>query len=606
MRFHKTAHLRFTSAFTLVEILIAMSLIAVFITAPVLAYANYNRTQRDIKRRSDIDQLQQALTQYKATKEAFPPTDSLEELVESGYLPKMPEDPTNGEFNNGAQYQYSYESDGLSYTLSALLENKDRGAQNNQVSYYVVSDKSSGTIVNRSPADGPPREMGGFINTPIPTNALLPSKTGTPPHSPTKTRTPSPSSPPPPFVRVIGGPGEDTGGAGVQTSDGGYILTGTTSSSGAGQTDILVVKLSSNGTVEWSNTYGSTNAEEGVDIIETSDGGYLVVGTTRSYGTVDRNGYLVKLATDGSITWTRIYDGGTWSTINDVKEASGGYVITGSVNSGIGYIAKFSTDGTLSWSRAYIESDGFYAIQVLPNGSLIAAGYTQTGNQDSLLLLTDSTGDSTWAKTYDLNGLHDVFNDVIPVSNGYLAVGRTEEPGKGTDGYIVATNNSGDILWSKTGGGANDDELTSVVELSDGSFIAGGYANAQGLNGVDSWVIKIASNRDITWSKYMNTDISDASARRMKVSKLGVGTAKGNGVFFVSSANVSNHQVLALRVDSTGTISNCTDFANLAITDSEYDSSADPFETALANNGTVSSAISVVGTFAPTTTNACN
>lgn len=112
------------NAFSLIEIIIAIAIIAIFITLPVLAYSNYAKNSRDEKRKGDVLKVAQALEQYKAERGTYPI--NLEELVSQGYLPELPIDPKNEQDADGDSgtlaYGYDYNSDGVTYSLSAILE----------------------------------------------------------------------------------------------------------------------------------------------------------------------------------------------------------------------------------------------------------------------------------------------------------------------------------------------------------------------------------------------------------------------------------------------------------------------------------------------------
>jgi prepilin-type N-terminal cleavage/methylation domain-containing protein len=183
-----------TSGFTIVEIMIALAIVAIFVTMPILAYSNYARSQRDIKRKSDINQIQQVLEQYKASTGTYPTTDNFDTvLVTNGYLPELPKDPTEGKTVSGTDLLYTYEylsEDGSSYQISTLLENKDKTAGTNEVSYYVATPAGPG-IVSTPPGD----ESGAGAPTRIPvaTNTGIPTLTAVPPsvtRVPTATATP--------------------------------------------------------------------------------------------------------------------------------------------------------------------------------------------------------------------------------------------------------------------------------------------------------------------------------------------------------------------------------------------------------------------------------
>lgn len=198
-----------SKAFTIVEILIAISIVAIFITMPVLAYSNYSRSQRDIKRKSDINQIQQALTQYKSATGAYPDEATWDtDLINAGYLPKLPVDPADGRTvpNSDLQFQYDYNSDGVQYELTAVLENTDKSADPGEVSIYRASSSGGASVDNIDPTtevvDGRlPTRPPLVGNSPIPSLTTAPSVTAKPP---TGTRTPTPTiTPTPEFTAQV-------------------------------------------------------------------------------------------------------------------------------------------------------------------------------------------------------------------------------------------------------------------------------------------------------------------------------------------------------------------------------------------------------------------
>ena len=176
--------------FTLIEIIIAMTLIAIFVTLPVLAYANFSKSSRDTQRRNDINKVQAALEQYKAQNSHYPDNDTWEEdLVNGGYIPEIPQDPKDGQSTGDDsaltyQYTYSVSEDSASYQLAALLELTPAGnglsspPPPGEGDFYVATP--AGTKHVRLPGD----ESGKF---PEPTQMALPT-------SPISTRTPTPTN----------------------------------------------------------------------------------------------------------------------------------------------------------------------------------------------------------------------------------------------------------------------------------------------------------------------------------------------------------------------------------------------------------------------------
>lgn len=193
-------NLKSSRAFTLIEIIIAITIIAVFITLPMLAYANFNKNSRDALRKNDVHKVQSALELYKANTGTYPTQlNWMEELVNQGYLPEIPKDPKDGQDSDGVTFGYSYSvsSDGLYYELSALLES----GEGVEKEYYVVSPGGPGIIGKLTP--------GNNTLTGYPTTTLMAQSPTAPftTKSPTPTRTPTPSRTPTPTPTNTPAPG---------------------------------------------------------------------------------------------------------------------------------------------------------------------------------------------------------------------------------------------------------------------------------------------------------------------------------------------------------------------------------------------------------------
>jgi hypothetical protein len=159
------------------------------------------------------------------------------------------------------------------------------------------------------------------------------------------------------FAKTIGGSDWDEASSIIQSSDGGYVVAGFTRSFGAGYWDIYVVKLDSGGNVQWTKTIGGSNDDEAWSIIQSSDGGYVVAGSTRSFGAGGYDFYVVKLDSGGNVQWTKTIGGSDFDAAYSIIQSSdGGYVVAGRTRSfGAGgwdiYVVKMDANGNVCFSQ---------------------------------------------------------------------------------------------------------------------------------------------------------------------------------------------------------------------------------------------------------------
>ncbi|GAA4462906.1 lipoprotein [Nemorincola caseinilytica] len=293
------------------------------------------------------------------------------------------------------------------------------------------------------------------------------------------------------WQRDHGGPESDYGYAVRNTTDGGFVVCGSSNSSAGDLTgnmggfDMWILKLSATGDIEWQTIAGGTDNEYGYDIQQTADSGYIVAGRTSSadgHVTENKGGYdmwLVKLSKTGAIQWQHTY-GGTYddNLMSVIQTADGGYIIAGDTystdhdmtdNHGFEdmWVAKISATGDMVWKRCYggTTADYAQAIRATPDNCYIVAGGSNSTNGD----LTTKVG--------------------------------------GGDMWVLKLSATGDILWQKCYGSTMDDGANGIEVASDSGFIVsgwvtGGDGNVHGHKGnTDVWVLKLSATGAIQWDK---------------------------------------------------------------------------------------------------------
>ncbi|HRE73086.1 MAG TPA: T9SS type A sorting domain-containing protein [Flavobacteriales bacterium] len=211
------------------------------------------------------------------------------------------------------------------------------------------------------------------------------------------------------------------------------------------------------------------------DVIQTADTGYVVCGSSSGLGDYTANGFLMKLDKFGTRLWTKSYGGSNadWA-MRVLEESDGSLVFAGYTNStnNSGYdiwLAKTNSNGVLQWSRTYGGSDWDFGYSILKtnDGNYLIAGETYSfgnGNADGFLLKVDMNGDSLWMQTYG-GPLNENARKVITLPDGsFIFTGTTNSPpSTSKDIWLVKTDAMGAVVWDRRLGSAADDEGQSIV-----------------------------------------------------------------------------------------------------------------------------------------------
>jgi len=253
----------------------------------------------------------------------------------------------------------------------------------------------------------------------------------------------------PEWSRNYGGPDRDDFRSIGLSTDGGYILAGRTESFDDNTYYGWVVKLDSDGGVEWEKTFGGVEWDEFRSVGVCNDGGFIVVGSTESEGAGSGDGWVVKLDSDGGVEWEKTFGGSDLDVFWSMDVCSdGGFIIAGttmlsSENTYYGWVVKLGSSGGVEWNQTYggADLDVFWAIDECHDGGFIMAGYTNNeaiGRSDGWVVKIGSTGMQEWGNT--IGGPEwDEFRTVVSYSDSeYIIGGATESQGSGdSDGWLL-------------------------------------------------------------------------------------------------------------------------------------------------------------------------
>lgn len=360
------------------------------------------------------------------------------------------------------------------------------------------------------------------------------------------------------WQKTYGGSADDYLFSIQQTTDGGFIIGGSSSSdisgdkteNSRGNYDYWILKLDSNGNIEWQKTYGGDSLDDLNSIVETSDGGYLLSGNSESSisgdRTVDQKGitdvWLIKIDDSGAIVWQNSYG---IALLQDerglAKTNDGGFVISSSVDFLDGrnqpfWILKIDAFGNQVWDRTIRgdKLDLFPQIKQNSDGGYIVAGISNSdsgsdktenainGSFDFWVLKLDENSDIIWQNTIGGAGQEGNVNAIsLCEDGGYLIQGysdsdisadKAENSNGGSDFWFVKLNDVGIIEWQNTIGGEGTEIGGISIQTSDGDFLTGG-ASASNISGdksensrggFDYWIIKHDSTLGIQENSFAN------------------------------------------------------------------------------------------------------
>ncbi|KYK20390.1 hypothetical protein AYK25_08975 [Thermoplasmatales archaeon SM1-50] len=320
---------------------------------------------------------------------------------------------------------------------------------------------------------------------------------------------------------TFGGSNIDVGHSVRQTADGGYIITGYTRSYGTSGRNVWLLKVDALGNEMWNKTFGGTNDEEGKCVQQTTDGGYIITGYTNSYGAGGEDLWLIKTDSNGTEQWNRVFGGSQDDGGTSVRQTTdGGFIVAGhTLSSGAGsvdaWLIKTDVEGNPIWTRTLggYSSDGAYCVEQTTDGGYILTGWTWSfgpGLGSIWLMKTDNMGIQQWNKVFGGSDQDRGFCVKQTSDAGYIITGYTSSFGAGLDDMLlIKTDSLGNEQWMKTFGGAGRDYGNSVQQTYSGGYIIAGYTLSFGAGNEDVWLVKTDHTGTLQWDETFGGTSSD-------------------------------------------------------------------------------------------------
>jgi len=361
------------------------------------------------------------------------------------------------------------------------------------------------------------------------------------------------------WIKNYGGSGEDTAREIIETTDGGYAILGFTNSIDGDITDkdlavndYWFLKLDADGNIEWNKTYGGSDDDIGQSVVQTTDGGYAIVGYAKSADGDGSNNegfhdnWILKLDPQGTIEWEHSFGfSGHDHSYDVIQTTDGGFFFAGFLDvtqsggdgnfgkrnywtrHGVGEFwgTKLDAQGNLVWRRYFggTNNDRAHSVVEANDGGFVLAGFSESddfdissskGSYDFWVVKITATGELVWEKSFGGTGIEISYGMAKTDDNGYVITGNTfsadvdiSKNNGASDVWLIKIDDSGNLVWEQTFGGSEFDLAESVSLASDGGFIIAG--NSKSIDGDatenkgenDLWLIKTDSNGNLVWEK---------------------------------------------------------------------------------------------------------
>lgn len=357
------------------------------------------------------------------------------------------------------------------------------------------------------------------------------------------------------WEKTIGTSGYDAARSIQETIDGGYIIAGTTNTSGGNRTDFYLVKINFIGDIEWEKTFGGVNDDIAHSVKEAPDGGYIITGYSETFPSImGKDIFIIKTDTDGNLEWQKTFDTIYHESMSyDVQVTSDdNYIIVGSVRpehlsyARDVYLLKLALSGDVIWDKMYSSNvlNSGYSVQETSDGGYIVVGDTDARDRngtDIYLIKTDQDGNLLWDRSFGGTGEDFGYTVREFIGGGYIISGRVAY-----DTYLLRTDADGNIIWEKTLWNSYRSYWSNSVQVThDGGFIISGTEDRNVV------LMKLDTNGEQQWDRSFNWSRFFRESSAFDVQK----TSDG-GYIVTGSTETSEEEknIYLIKTDSEGKI----------------------------------------------------
>jgi len=375
--------------------------------------------------------------------------------------------------------------------------------------------------------------------------------------------------------RTFGGTGDDSMDSIWQTSDGGYMLAGTSRSyiEGEWHTFARLVKTGPDGNLEWEKSISGRESDKDYSIVRTNDGGFLITGRTYDTESI----WIMKSDSEGNEQWSDTFGYGPDRVYSAAKTPDGGYMISGSTDPYYArhydfLLVRTDREGSELWHRTYGDGDaGFYSgelfRQTMDGGNIMGGTTSSTELNDFWLVKTDVEGVEQWNRTFVGDDYYDLSLIQQTTDGGYIIAGRTESYSQGwctcylcTDSHdiwLVKTDAEGNELWKRTFKGEGRSWRYPFLHTFDDGYVLGGAVHSSRTDSLDFWLMKTDENGVELWNRNYGGSADEKAYSILQTSDGGyilAGETKsgGNSDVWLVSTEPDGHVQWEMTFEGTG------------------------------------------------------